>query len=82
MSKSKGKSTKFNLDKSGCHHFMATREVEKNVLESSCVYCGTTVNYPKVNQTSENRRSRIEDKIRQDSLDNNQKIEAKSECGK
>ena len=46
--------------KSGCRHFMTTRNVEENWLESYCIYCGITINYPTIDNRSQRRRARVE----------------------
>ena len=69
----KGKKTRFKLNKSGCRHFMSTRKLDETSLESSCIYCGITVNYPKVNQASQERRTRVEAELEEQNSSNKQK---------
>ena len=73
---------KFRLNKMGCRHFYRTEMVQENVIEISCVYCEIVKVFPKPNLNSLQRRARIEDKARQDSLANNEKNKAKDKGNK
>ena len=66
----------------GCRHFYRTEMVQENVIEISCVYCEIVKVFPKPNFSSLQRRARIEDKIRQDNLDNQKKYKAKDKGNK
>ena len=66
----------------GCRHFYRTELVEENVVEITCVYCGVVQIFPKPNFSSLQRRARIEDKARQDSMASNKKNKAKDKDSK
>ena len=59
------KISKFKLNKMGCRHFMTTRSLTRNMKESSCVYCGDVIRYEIPNINSLERRSRVEDTIKE-----------------
>ena len=73
------KVSKFKLIKMGCQHFMTTRTLTKDTKESSCVYCGSVVRYEIPNINSLDRRSRIEDTIKKQNDNNEQKQNYNSE---
>ena len=52
---------------------MTTRTLTKDTKESSCVYCGSVVRYEIPNINSLDRRSRIEDTIKKQNDNNEQK---------
>ena len=73
------KVSKFKLNKMRCRHFMTTLNLTKDTKESSCVYCGSVVRYEIPNINSLDRRSRIEDTIKKQNDNNEQKQNYNSE---
>jgi len=73
------KVSKFKLNKMGCRHFMTTRTLTRDMKESSCVYCGSVVRYEIPNINSLERRSRVEDTIKKQNDNNEQKQNYNSE---
>lgn len=59
------KISKFKLNKMGCRHFMTTRSLTRNMKESSCVYCGDVIRYEIPNINSLDRRTRVENTIKE-----------------
>ena len=73
------KVSKFKLNKMGCRHFMTTRTLTKDMKESSCVYCGRVVRYEIPNINSLERRTRVEDTIKEQNDNSEQEQNYSSE---